>query len=184
MDILHLIDQLEEMVAQARRLPVGGNLVLDRKRVLDLVDQMRIAIPKDVKDASDLVTRREQFLAEADAEAGKLLKAAEQEAERRLSTNEIVQSADDKADAIIAAAREQAHQIVREADATAAAHLSEAADAAGRQVDEADSYALEVLTRLERQVGAFMKSIRAGIDSIERQREAEQTSRNLPRDRQ
>ena len=51
MEILYLIDTLEELVIQSRRLPVGGNLVVDRKRMLDVIDQMRLAVPADLRQA-------------------------------------------------------------------------------------------------------------------------------------
>jgi vacuolar-type H+-ATPase subunit H len=175
MDILHLIDQLEELVAQARRLP-GGNLVLDRRRVLDLIDQMRLSIPRDVKEARAIMDNRESLMGAAQTDAQRIVEAAQQEASHRVSDTEVLHEAEQKAATLIAAAREESHRIVRDADATAAAHLSEAAEAATRQVDEADAYAHEVLSRLERQVGAFMKSIRAGIESIERQRDMEERS--------
>ena len=65
MEILELINSLEELIVQARRLPVGGNLVLDRKRMLDIVDQMRLAVPADVREATQILDTQEQVLADA-----------------------------------------------------------------------------------------------------------------------
>ena len=58
MDILHHIDRLEEIVAEARKLPVGGGLIMPRQRLLDLIDRMRVAVPKEVYDARGWMERR------------------------------------------------------------------------------------------------------------------------------
>ena len=65
MEILDLIDMLEELVIQARRLPVGGNLVVDRKRMLDVIDQMRLAVPSDLRQAQQVLETREQIITDA-----------------------------------------------------------------------------------------------------------------------
>jgi hypothetical protein len=58
MDILHLIDRLEELVAEARRMPIGQGVVIDRRRVLELVDQMRSTVPWEVQDARKTVDEK------------------------------------------------------------------------------------------------------------------------------
>ncbi|MEO9256024.1 MAG: ATPase, partial [Tepidiformaceae bacterium] len=65
MEILDLIDSLEELVIQARRLPVGGNLVVDRKRMLDVIDQMRLSVPADLRQAQQILEMRDEILTEA-----------------------------------------------------------------------------------------------------------------------
>ena len=57
MDILHHIDRLEEIVGEARKLPVGGGLVMPRQRLLDLIDRMRVSVPKEVYDARDVMEK-------------------------------------------------------------------------------------------------------------------------------
>src|SRR5579884_4490227 len=84
-DILHLLDQLEEEVASARKMPMGGGVLVDRKRLLDLIDQLRVAIPANIRQARDIMERREQMLAEADNEAKGIIARAQQEAQRRLN---------------------------------------------------------------------------------------------------
>ena len=64
MDILHLIDRLEELAGEARRLPVGGGAVVSRQRLLDLVDRMRVAVPREVYDARELLEKQEEVLSQ------------------------------------------------------------------------------------------------------------------------
>lgn len=170
MEILDLIDALEDLVVQARRLPVGGNLVLDRKRILDVVDQFRLAVPADVREAARIIETRDQLLEESRTQADGVIAAAEAERARRLNENAIIAEAQERSQAMLMDAEARARQAIAEADSTAAAHLSEAADAARRQLDDADQYALEILRRLENQLQAFLDSIRQGITSLEERR--------------
>ena len=79
MDSLHLIDRLEEMVAEGRRMPIGAGVVVDRRRLLDMVDQMRAALPNEIREAEDILTRRNEIIERAEEEAAiKLRRAQEQ----------------------------------------------------------------------------------------------------------
>jgi len=169
-EILDLIDNLEELVVQARRLPVGGNLVVDRKRMLDVIDQMRLSVPADLREAAQVLEMRDQILQESHQTAQQVAQKAEHERARRLDDNAIVREAQERSQAMLREAEAQARQVISEADATAAAHLSEAADAASKQLDDADQYALEVLRRLENQLQAFLESIRMSILSLQEKR--------------
>lgn len=170
MEILSLIDSLEELVVQARRLPVGGNLVMDRKRMLDVIDQMRLSVPNDLKQAQQVLETREQILAEAHHAADETLQKAETERARRIEETSVVREARERSQAMLVDAEGRARNAISDADATAAAHLSEAAEAASKQLDDADEYALEVLRRLEHQLQAFLESIRVSVSSLEERR--------------
>src|SRR5579884_3026551 len=114
-DILHLLDQLEEEVAQARKMPMGGGVLVDRKRLLDLIDQLRVSIPANIRQAREMMERREQTLAQADAEAKAIVAAAQQEANRRLNGEAITQEARSEAGRLQREAQAQAQNILHEA---------------------------------------------------------------------
>ena len=90
MDILHLIDRLEELGAEARRMPIGQGVVADRRRLLELVDQMRSSVPWDVREAERIVTEKEDILEEARREAEGIIERADMEAQERLDETAIV----------------------------------------------------------------------------------------------
>lgn len=54
MDILQMIDRLEELLNESRPLPFTHNVIVDEDRMLDLIDQMRVSIPEEVKKAQQL----------------------------------------------------------------------------------------------------------------------------------
>ncbi len=170
MEILELIDNLEDLIVQSRRLPVGGNLVVDRKRMLDLIDQLRLSVPDDIRRAAQVLESRDQILEDAREQASRTASTAAAERERLIETNSIVGEARERAQALIVEAEDRARRTITEADATAAAHLSEAADASTRQLADADRYALEVLTRLDSQLRTFLDSIHASVDGLQQDR--------------
>jgi vacuolar-type H+-ATPase subunit H len=169
-EILDLIDNLEELVIQARRLPVGGNLVVDRKRMLDVIDQMRLAIPADLREATQVLEARDQIIQESHRQARVTIESAESERMRLIEDSAIVREAHERTHQMLREAEARARETIADADSTAAAHLSEAAEAATRQLDDADQYALEVLHRLEHQLQTFLDSIRTSIGSLQEKR--------------
>ena len=76
MDILHHIDRLEELVGDARKIPVGGGVVIGRQRLLDLIDRMRVSVPKEVYDAREVIEKRDDVLEDAGAEASRIIARA------------------------------------------------------------------------------------------------------------
>ena len=65
MDILHLIDRLEELFNDSKAVPLTRNVMVDEDKMLDIIDQMRIAIPDEVKKAQQIITQKDRFLAQA-----------------------------------------------------------------------------------------------------------------------
>ena len=73
MDILQLIDRLEELFNESKSIPLTRNVMVDEDRMLDIIDQMRIAIPEEVKKAQQLLGQRDRVLAQAQEEANRTL---------------------------------------------------------------------------------------------------------------
>ncbi|HLA19769.1 MAG TPA: hypothetical protein VJ253_10655 [Dehalococcoidia bacterium] len=168
MDILHHIDRLEELMGEARKLPVGGGLVLSRQRLLDLIDRMRVAVPKEVYDAREVIEKRDEVLADATAEASRIIARAKEEVDERLKETEVVKAAEERARQILAGAQERLLELSREAEAQAAARLDDAQNAAREQMREADVYALQTLRKLETELSEFIATVRRGVDTLEK----------------
>jgi hypothetical protein len=167
LDILHLIDRLEEIVADARRLPLGGGIVVPRQQLLDLVDRMRVALPGQVYDARDVIARQEEILSTAERDAQERLTQVEQEMSRRLAETEVVQAAQARAAEILAAAEDRARELTRTSEEQARDRLDEAQTESRREMQEADGYSVQTLRRLEDQLEGFLNTVRNGIDALE-----------------
>jgi hypothetical protein len=166
-DILHLIDRLEEMVGEARRLPVGGGAVIPRQRILDLIDRMRVAVPREVYDSRELLERQEEIMHRARDEAGAMVAEARAKLEERLTETHVVKAAEERSRELVSAAQARAEELVRSAEEQARGRLDDAQSSARSQMHEADVYALQTLKRLEIELDGFMTTVRRGIDTLE-----------------
>ncbi len=145
MDILHLVDRLEELFNESRPIWLTHSVVVDEDRMLDLIDQMRVAIPEEIKKAQQIITQRDRILAQAKEEANRTLALAREKAEKRLEDNEIIQSAKVRADQIIDQARREARVTQR----------------------EADQYVLDSLADLQDQLEKLSIQVRNGIQALQ-----------------
>jgi cell division septum initiation protein DivIVA len=112
-----LIDELEDALAEGRRLPFsGGRLLVDEERMLDIIDRMRVAIPEEHKRARRIVQEQERLIAEAQArvqqvlEERGLLEAVNTERAR------LLQQAEQEAALVRAGADDYARQVLEELD--------------------------------------------------------------------
>ena len=76
MDILHLVDRLEELFNESRPIPLTHNVIVDEDRMLEIIDQMRISIPDEVKKSEQIIAQRDRVLAQAQEEANRTVKLA------------------------------------------------------------------------------------------------------------
>ncbi|NOY98265.1 MAG: ATP synthase F0 subunit B [Chloroflexi bacterium] len=148
MDILHLIDRLEELFNESRALPFTHNVVVDEDRMLDIIDQMRIAIPEEVKKAQQLLNQSERILAQAQEKANRALALAQEKADQMAAKDVVTQEAQRRAEQIINQAR---------ADAEATRN-------------DADDYVAETLMRVEAELQRLLKQVHNGIRTLEEDR--------------
>jgi fructose-specific phosphotransferase system component IIB len=116
MDILHLVDRLEELFNESRPIWFTHSVIVDEDRMLDLIDQMRVSIPEEIKKAQQLLANRDRLLAQAQEEASRTVQLARDRADQVVDRDPIVQAAQVRAEQIIAQARAEAELTRREAD--------------------------------------------------------------------
>lgn len=125
MDILHLIDRLEALLNEGRHLPLTKGVVVDEQRAWDIIDQMRIAIPEEVKKAKRVNQERDRIIAQAHEESGRVVDLAREEASGLMSEHELARGAQTRAETIIERARRDAEVIKADADDYVMQQLSE-----------------------------------------------------------
>jgi cell division septum initiation protein DivIVA len=118
-DILYLLDQLEEVLGAGSRLPLTSRTLVDEQEILDILDQIRVSIPDELKAARRLTQDRDQVLGDAHAEAKRIVRDAESEAVERVADHTLVRMAESRAAEIEERAARQAADVRREADAYA-----------------------------------------------------------------
>src|SRR5437868_5982619 len=97
MDVLVLIDKLDDLVHNAKAVPLTDQVRIDREEIYDILDQMRATIPEEIKQARWIVKERQEMLAEAKREVDRLLAEAREQAVREASQTEIVKIAERQA---------------------------------------------------------------------------------------
>src|SRR6266508_1045108 len=110
MDVLVLIDKLDDLVHNAKAVPLTDQVRIDREEIYDILDQMRATIPEEIKQARWIVKERQEMLAEAKRECDRILGEAREQAAREASQTEIVKLAERQAQEIVDDARREARE--------------------------------------------------------------------------
>ncbi|MCL4472555.1 MAG: ATPase [Actinobacteria bacterium] len=152
MDVLVLIDKLDEIVNNARPMPMTDKVMIDREEIYDILDQMRTTIPEEIKQARWIVKERQEMLAEAKTESDRIIKEANDQAERLVSEQEVVKMAERNAAQIMEDARAREREI----------RLG------------AEDYADEVLETLETNLGKFLAAVQRGRERLQGKAELEE----------
>lgn len=154
MDIQHIVDRLEQALNESTRIPMSAFLLVNEEKVYNLLDQMRVAVPEEIKRANRVEAEKDRILAQAKEEAERIRELARQEA------GELV-----KRDAIVSAAQHRAENIVERARRDTEAL---------RQ--DADVYIMDVLNRLEEDLTRTLKVVQNGLHKVQSDREAAMAS--------
>lgn len=116
MDIAGRIQQLEELISDAKSMPLSASVLVNREEVLELIQEMRAALPEEIKQARWVVKDREQLLTKARKDSEGLIKQALEEQSRLVANEDVTKQSLKEAERILAEAREQARQIRLEAE--------------------------------------------------------------------
>ena len=112
MNISELLDLLEETLEDAATLPfTGGKRMVDVDKVRDIVDDIRMNTPAEIKQAKAIVADRADIVAVAKREAEEIVKKAEDRARVLLQQEEIVKQAQQRAAEIMASTQQQARDM-------------------------------------------------------------------------
>jgi cell division septum initiation protein DivIVA len=148
MDILRLIDQLEQLVLRSRLLPFLRWVVVEERQLLDLIDQMRVAVPQELKQARRIAQERERIIAQAKEEAERIVILAQEQASELIAQHQVVQAAEQRAALIIERAQREAERLKA----------------------DADDYALTRLLELEENLSHLLQVVRNGIEKLQNER--------------
>ncbi|MDQ4044802.1 MAG: ATPase, partial [Chloroflexota bacterium] len=72
-DMLYLVDRLEELVSLGKRVPFSTRVMVEEEEFLALVDQLRVAVPNEIKQAQRVIKERERIIGEAQDEAAEIV---------------------------------------------------------------------------------------------------------------
>ena len=145
MDILHLVDRLEELFNESKPIWFTHSVIVDEDRMLDLIDQMRITIPEEIKKAQQLLAQRDRVLAQAQEEANRTIALAREKSEKLVEKDPTTLAAQAKAEQIVAQARQESDQTRR----------------------DADEYVIQTLIALQTELEKSMNQVKNGILALQ-----------------
>ncbi len=145
MDIVALVDKLEDLVAEGKKVPLTSSVMINEEKVFEIIDEIRASFPDEIKQARWIVKERQEMLDEAEKEATRIQDEAQQKAESMAAETEIARLAE-----------EQASQTVEEAQAKE------------REIRlGAEDYADEMLANLEVNLGKLLTAVQRGRDRLQ-----------------
>ena len=145
MDVLVLIDKLDDLVHNAKPVPLTDQVRVDKEEIYDILDQMRATIPEEIKQARWIVKERQEMLAEAKREAERIVKEARERQAQLVSQQEVTKQAERAAEDIIEDARAREREI----------RLG------------AEDYADEILNTLEVNLSKFIAAVQRGRERLQ-----------------
>lgn len=145
-DILALVDRLEAVVNQGWRIPFTAKTAINENEFFEIIDQMRVSIPEELRRAEELLQSRESVMASAAADADELLEDTRRKAERLLDEHEIAAAARAEAEGIRAQAQRDAEEVRK----------------------GADDYAVGTLSDLESRLSSLLRTTSNGLSKLQR----------------
>lgn len=107
-DILYLVDRLEAAINKGTAVPFSNKRMIDEDECLDIIDQLRIAVPEEIKQSRRVTQEKDRILAQAKEEADRIVQMAKDEAEHQADLSEVVKTAQARSAAIMAQAETDA----------------------------------------------------------------------------
>ena len=144
MNIHEAVDRLEYLIAHSRQIPLTRTVVIDQEEALACVDDLRLSLPDEIKQARWTLQEQQRLLSEAQAEAARTVSKASERAQTMIGQHELVKRAEKQAEAM----------------------LKEAAAKVDETRRAADRYAWDVMQNLEGQLLRTISTVKKGAESL------------------
>ncbi len=137
MRVDELITELQDLVADAKTLPLsGGKVIVEAEKIYDILDEIQDTLPAEVRQAKNIVADRGQIIAEAKKEAEDIIRAAEERKKQMIEQSEVMREAKAEATELLndvkmkaaemrKAANEYVENIMKRTDDAITAQLTE-----------------------------------------------------------
>ena len=144
MNIHEAIDRIEYLIAHSRQIPLTRTVVVDQEEALACIDDLRLSLPDEIKQARWTLQEQQRLLSEAQAEAARIVNKASERAQTMMGQQELLKRAEKQAEAM----------------------LKDAAAKADETRRAADRYAWEVMQSLEGQLMRTIATVKKGVEAL------------------
>ena len=128
---------------------------MDRSKAMELVDQLRLSVPKEIRAAEEVLAQKDHIMNQAQTDARRTKAQAEDDYRERLDKHELLLQAEQRAMTILRDAEERSRRMMDQAESQSNANRS-----------DADAYALRSLRTLEQELSNITSAVRRGIDVL------------------
>lgn len=111
MEILTILETLEDVVERSISVPFSGKSMVDKEEILEIIKEIRLKLPDDIKQAKWVKEERQRILLEAQKEANNIIKDAENRIMSLVDEHEITKKAYEQANDIVSNAQKNAREI-------------------------------------------------------------------------
>ena len=111
MEIFTLLETLEDVLERGKSVPFTNKTIVDKDELLDIVKEIRLKLPDELKQAKWIKEERQRILLEAQKEADEVVKAAENRIISMIDEHEITRKAYEQKNEIIETANEMSREI-------------------------------------------------------------------------
>lgn len=111
MELFTLLETLEEMLENSKTVPFSGKTIVEKDEILDIIKEIRLKLPDELKQAKWVKEERQRILVEAQKEADDIVKEAENRIISMIDEHEITRKAYEQKAQIIETANEMSREI-------------------------------------------------------------------------
>jgi vacuolar-type H+-ATPase subunit H len=144
MSIHDAIDRIEYLIAHSRQIPLTRTVVVDQEEALGLIDDLRLSLPDEIKQARWTLQEQQRLLSEAQSEAARIINQASERAQTMIGQQELARRAEKQAEGMLRETSARADEIRR----------------------AADRYAWEVMQQLESQLLKTVATVKKGVEAL------------------
>ena len=130
--LLDYLDEIEDVLETSKKNPLTGKVSVEKSRILDIINEIRLNLPDDIRHAQRILSDHDKIVADAEHRGVAVLEAAEAEAKLMTNSHEVFRRASEQASEIIEAAKKSA----RDLRAGASAYVDEKLEGAEKQMKE------------------------------------------------
>ncbi len=155
MDIVNVIDKLDALVSTSAKVPATKSRLVDAEKVMELLAQLRLAIPQDMKSAQEVIDKKDSIINQSLIDARRIRTEAEEEFAAKLEESELMVTAKRRAQQLVEETEQKANRITEQAEVQSRNNRA-----------EADAYVVQTLRNLEREMTTVLTTVRNGLDSL------------------
>ena len=111
MEIFTLLENIEDILEKSKGVPFSNKVLVDKEEILEIISELRLKLPEELKQAKWIKEERQRILVEAQKEADDIVKEAENRIISMIDEHEITKKAYEKKAEIIETANEMSREI-------------------------------------------------------------------------